>query len=223
MLPAMMLRAAIFDMDGLIVDSEPLWRRTEVEVFGEVGLVLTEAMCESTTGLRIDEVAHHWFARAPWKGPTPHELAERVVDRMLERMDAAPLPGVERAIDACAEVGLRLAVASSSPARLIDATLKRLGLLEHFEHVVSAEHERFGKPHPAVVLTTAERLGVAATECLVLEDSLNGVLAAKSARASCVAVPAKTDRADPRFAIADRILSSLEELDAPLIREIAQR
>ena len=75
---AMMLRAAIFDMDGLIVDSEPLWRRTEVEVFGEVGLVLTEAMCESTTGLRIDEVALHWFARAPWKGPTPHELAERV-------------------------------------------------------------------------------------------------------------------------------------------------
>lgn len=218
----MMLRAAIFDMDGLIVDSEPLWRRTEVEVFGEVGLVLTEAMCESTTGLRIDEVALHWFARAPWKGPTPHELAERVVDRMIERMDAAALPGVERAIEACAEAGLRLAVASSSPARLIDATLSRLGLMERFEHVVSAERERFGKPHPAVFLTTADRLGVAATECLVLEDSLNGVLAAKSARATCVAVPSAADRKDPRFAIADRVLSSLEELDGDLVRELAK-
>ena len=222
MLPSM-LQAAIFDMDGLIVDSEPRWRHMEVAVFGEVGLALTEAMCEATTGLRIDEVALHWFRRSPWAGPSPHALAERIVDRMIEGADTPMQPGVGGALDACAEAGLRLAIASSSPLRLIDATLSRLGLRERFELVVSAEHERFGKPHPAVFLNTAEQLGVAPTECLVLEDSLNGVLAAKSARAICVAVPSPSDRADPRFAIADRVLGSLEELDASLIEALAQR
>ena len=215
-----MLRAAIFDMDGLIVDSEPLWRRTEVAVFGEVGLVLTEAMCEATTGLRIDEVALHWFRRSPWEGPSPHALAERIVDRMIEGADTAMQPGVASALDACAEAGLRLAVASSSPLRLIDATLSRLGLRERFELVVSAESERFGKPHPAVFLNTAEQLGVAPTECLVLEDSLNGVLAAKAARTICVAVPSPSDRGDPRFAIADRVLGSFEQLDARMLDDL---
>jgi sugar-phosphatase len=208
-------------MDGLIVDSEPRWRRSEVEVFGEVGLALTEAMCEATTGLRIDEVALHWFRRAPWEGPSPHALAERIVDRMIEGADTAMQPGVERALETCAQAGLRLAVASSSPLRLIDATLSRLGLYERFELVVSAEHQRYGKPHPAVFLDTAERLGVAPTECLVLEDSLNGVLAAKAARTTCIAVPSPSDRADPRFVIADRVLESLEELDARGIAELA--
>ena len=206
-----MLQAAIFDMDGLIVDSEPLWRRTEVAVFGEVGLTLTEAMCEATTGLRIDEVALHWFRRSPWKGPSPHALAVRIVDRMIEHAGTAMQPGVASALEACAEAGLRLAVASSSPLRLIDATLSRLGL-----------RERFGKPHPAVFLNTAEQLGVAPAECLVLEDSLNGVLAAKAARTICVAVPSPSDRADPRFAIADRVLGSLEELDERTIAELAE-
>lgn len=223
MLRGAMLRAAIFDMDGLIVDSEPLWRRTEIEVFAEVGVELTEAMCEATTGLRIDEVAHHWSARFSWKGPSPDKLAERIVDRMIEQLDPVPLPGVERGLDLCLESGLRIALASASPARLIEATLRELGLFERFEHVVSAENERFGKPHPAVFLTTADRLGVRATECLVLEDSLNGVLAAKAARARCVAVPAERERHDPRFTIADRVLSSLEELDEPLLRELAHR
>lgn len=216
-----MMRAAIFDMDGLIVDSEPLWRRTEVAVFGEVGLALTEAMCEATTGLRIDEVALHWFARSPWEGPSPHALAERIVDRMIEGADTAMQPGVASALETCAEAGLRLAVASSSPLRLIEATLSRLGVRDRFELVVSAEHERFGKPHPAVFLRAAEQLGVGPAECLVLEDSLNGVLAAKAARTICVAVPAANDRNDPRFAIADRVLGSLEELDAPLLAELA--
>ncbi|HJL14116.1 MAG TPA: hexitol phosphatase HxpB [Sandaracinaceae bacterium LLY-WYZ-13_1] len=208
-------RAAIFDMDGLLVDSEPWWRRAEVELFATVGLALEESDCEATTGLRIDEVTAHWFARAPWEGPSPHALAERIVDRMVAIVGArgAPMPGAVEAVARCADAGLRLAVASSSPERLIDATLARLGLAERFELRCSAEHERFGKPHPAVFLRCAERLGVDPAACLVLEDSLNGVLAAKAARMTCVAVPEATQRGDPRFCIADRVLGSLRELD----------
>jgi sugar-phosphatase len=110
----------------------------------------------------------------------------------------------------CARAGLQLAVASSSPPRLIEASLARLGLRDHFTEIVSAESEPYGKPHPAVFLTTAARLGVAPTECLVFEDSLNGLVAAKAARMICVAVP---ERVDPRFAFADLVLPSLEAFD----------
>lgn len=219
-----MLRAAIFDLDGLLIDSEPIWRRTEVEVFASVGLAVTEAMCEATTGLRIDEVARLWYARARWQGPSCEEVAARIVDRMIERVRAEgrAMPGAERAIDACAGAGLRLAVASSSPERLIAATLERLGLAPRFELLVSAEGERFGKPHPAVFVSAMDRLGVGADECVIFEDSLNGVLAAKAARAACVAVPAAHDRGDARFAIADRVLGSLEEVDGALLAGLAR-
>jgi beta-phosphoglucomutase-like phosphatase (HAD superfamily) len=95
---------------------------------------------------------------------------------------------------------------------VIAAALAPLGVT--LDVIVSAEHERYGKPHPAVILTTAERLGVAPTECVVLEDSVNGVIAAKAARALCIAVP---EHEDPRFAIADRVLRSLNEVDRDLL------
>ncbi len=209
MLPRM--RAAIFDMDGLLIDSEPLWRKAEVEVFGTVGLSLTEAECEATTGLRIDEVVAFRHAQRPWDDPPEPAIVARIVDRVIELVSARgmPLPGVEHAIARCRADGLRLALASSSPRRLIDATLARLGLANTFEVIASAEDDRLGKPHPAVFLRCAEMLGVPPTACLVLEDSLNGVIAAKAARMTCVAVPEKPD---PRFAIADRVLGSLLEL-----------
>lgn len=206
--------AAIFDMDGLLIDSEPAWRRAEIAVFGEVGLTLTDAQCRETTGLRIDEVASFHFAREPWQGPGPRELAARIVDVMVDDVTArgAPMEGALEAIALTAERG-PLALASSSPRRLIDATLARLGVGDRFAVITSAEDDRFGKPHPAVYLRAAEALGLAPTRCLVFEDSLNGVIAAKAARMRCVAVP---ETSDPRFAVADLTLASLTELPGHL-------
>lgn len=206
-----MIRAVLFDLDGLMVDSEPLWRRVEIEVFATVGVHLTEEDCIQTTGLRIDEVVAHWARERPWHGPSVHELAERIVDQMVARApwEAEPKPGVHHAIDVCTKAGLRLAVASSSPERLIRATLDGLGVTSRFEAIVSAEREAYGKPHPAVFLSAARALDVAPTECLVLEDSVNGVVAAKAARMRCIVVP---ERPDPRFALADATLGSLEQL-----------
>jgi len=204
------MRAAIFDMDGLLIDSEPFWRASEIEVFATVGLTLTDAQCERTTGLRIDEVVAHWHGAHPWDDPQPAVITERIVDGLIRRVreGGAKLPGVDAAIAKCRDQGLRLALASSSARRIIDATLDRLALTDTFEVIASAEDDRYGKPHPSVFLRTAELLGVAPTECLVFEDSLNGVIAAKAARMHVVAVP---ERQDPRFAIADRVLSSLAD------------
>ena len=103
-------------------------------------------------------------------------------------------------------------MASSTPMALIVRCLKHFGLLERFAAIHSAEFEEYGKPHPGVFLSAAVSLGMAPSACLVLEDSAAGVLAAKAATMTVIAVPVAEDRARPAFAIADLVLSSLEEL-----------
>jgi sugar-phosphatase len=203
--------AVVFDMDGVVVDSEPLWVAAEIEVFGAVGVALTVERCRETTGLRIDEAVDHWWQRHPWSGPTPAEVADAIVERVvaLVRERSEPMPGVREAVAAARALG-PVALASSSSRRLIDAVLDRLGL--DFDVVHSAEDEAFGKPHPAIYLTTCERLGTAPFRTLAVEDSVNGVVAAKAARLACVAVPEPAQRGDRRFGIADAELDSLEAL-----------
>ncbi|MDY7100276.1 MAG: hexitol phosphatase HxpB [Actinomycetota bacterium] len=213
------MKAVIFDMDGVLIDSEPLWQEAEIEVFGTIGVELDNEMCAQTTGLRIDEAVAHWFDRRPWPGPTVAEVAATVVDRVsaLITERGRPLPGLSPLLDLLAERGVPLAVASSSPIGLIETVITHLGHDDLFSVVHSATNEPLGKPHPGVYLTAASLLGVHPTECLAFEDSVNGVLAAKSARMRCVAVPAPTDRADPRFAIADAVVPSLDAIDTDLL------
>ena len=210
--------AALFDMDGLLVDSEPLWRRAEIEVFARHGLVLTEEQCRQTQGKVIGEVTRMWFERHPWPGPGPDEVAGEVLDAVEALLDMAAVakPGASAALDDCRSRGLRLGLASSSPRRLIDAALGRLELTGRFDVVHSAEHEPAGKPDPAVFVTTARLLGVAASRCVVFEDAPAGVEAAKAAGMTCVAVP-ELPLADPSpFRIADVVLESLEDVDDAL-------
>jgi sugar-phosphatase len=213
------VKAAIFDMDGLIIDSEPLWRLAERETFARVGLELTDAECRQTTGLRSDEVVGYWFARRPWSGSSRTEvhrnLDARVTELIAERGRA--MPGVRRAIDALTGAGLRLALASSSSHELIAVVLATLGLEDVFEVTCSGVDEERGKPDPAVYLTTVRRLGLRARECCAFEDSAAGVQAAHAAGLFVIAVPAAADFDDPRFDLADLKLRSLEDFDLQLI------
>jgi len=217
-------RAIIFDMDGLLIDSEPLWVRAEIEIFGEVGVVLREEDCARTKGLRTDDVIAYWHTRRPWDSRTPAEVEARLIARVasLVREGGVALPGVASAIEVARAGGRPLALASSSPLVIIHAALERLGLAETFDVVQSAEKETHGKPHPGIFLRTAERLGIPAVECLVLEDSLMGVIAAKAARMTCVAVPFGHPRHDPRFVLADSVVASLLELTPELVASLTQ-
>jgi sugar-phosphatase len=220
-----MPHAIIFDMDGLLVDSEPLWVRAEIAVFGEVGLTLSESDCAQTKGLRSDDVVAFWYARSPWKGATIPEVQATLCARVaaLIRAEGRALAGVDHALAIAREGGRRVALASSSPQLVIDATLERLGLRDAFDVVQSADTERLGKPHPGIFLTTAERLGVAPTDCLVLEDSITGVIAAKAARMTCIAVPCDFSNPDPRFVLADATIGSLADLSADLVAQVQAR
>jgi sugar-phosphatase len=217
------LHAAIYDLDGLLVDSEPWWVEAEVEVYRAVGAPMTPELCRETTGQRLDEAVGHWFARFPWSGPTRGEVLRRILARAEELIvaRASPKPGVQESLAVMRRAGLRCALASSSPTTLIEAVVRRLELDGAFEVLASAESEPFGKPHPAVFLKTAQRLGVDPRDCLVLEDSLNGVVAAKAARMKVIAVPERWPDYDPRMGLADAVVGSLAEVDEGLIARVS--
>jgi HAD superfamily hydrolase (TIGR01509 family) len=220
------IRAVILDMDGLLIDSEPVWREVEREVFSELGVRLTEADMLSTMGRSITEVAAHWRRHRPWPGaetgePDDAAIGERVVDRMVAHVRARgePMRGVREAVELFRRRRLRVAIASSSPHRLIDAVCERLGL-GWVEVRCSADDEARGKPAPDVFLTAARRLRVEPAACLAIEDSPSGVLAARAGGMRCVAVPDPHLAGDPRYAQADLVLGSLAELDAETLRRL---
>ncbi len=206
-------KAAIFDLDGLLIDSEPLWQEAEIDVFRSIGVPLTREHCRETVGVRLDGVVRHWYERFPWQGETLDAVEARIlenVSRLVVRR-GKPMPGVKRTIDMLRDAKYELAVASSSPMRLIRTALETFGLIEYFAVLHSAETESNGKPHPAVYRSTMSRLGVDPGACTAFEDSAPGVRAARSAGAWVIAVPDPADTANPAWADADVVLSSLTE------------
>lgn len=211
-----MIKAVIYDMDGLLIDSEPYWRKSMIKVLATVGLHLTEEQCASTTGLRFDHVLEYWFEKYPWTHKSLIEVHEEVLMEMENAIlhEAELLPGVFESIEFFRQKGYKLAIASSSAMRLIRACVHRLNGEHTFDAVISAEHEEYGKPHPAVFIKAAKELNTHPLDCLVLEDSMMGVIAAKAARMQCAAIPAHENFNNPKFAIADWKLHSLLEIDS---------
>ena len=217
-----MIKAVIFDLDGLLIDSEPLWQEAEILIFKRVNIILTPDLCLQTKGLRIDEVVDYWYQRYPWKNLAKQEVEELIVAKLIEliHLKGKPLAGVDKAIAFIQQQPVKIALASSSALIIIQAALQKLNLTDTFVRVYSAESEALGKPHPGVYLTTAKQLNVLPQHCLALEDSLNGVLAAKAARMKCIAIPEPLQYNNPQFAIADKILKSLEELNREVWHEL---
>jgi sugar-phosphatase len=213
-------------MDGLLIDSEVLWHEAEVDILGRLGVPLSPDGCRTTKGMFVEEVTRHWYGLYPWPdGPTPDEVAVSIVDRVIDLVhsEGRLKPGALEAVDLCAQRGLRLAVASSSQYRLIDAALDHFGLRDRFDLVHSAEDEEFGKPHPAVFITAARKLNAAPRRCLVWEDAPAGVLAAKAASMACIAVPEHGEDDHPAFGLADLVVDSLLEVDDQALDEVASR
>jgi len=209
------IAAAIFDMDGLLIDSEPLWQDAELACFLPLGVPVTRDLCRESAGRRIDEVVRLWHQRFGWDGPTVEEMVERVLETVTELIlqRAEPLPGVLDTMTALQECGIPMAIASSSPPALIEAVVGALKIDDYLELTHSGVHEERGKPDPAVFLSTARKLGVAPHCCLVFEDAPAGVTAARRAGMRVVAVPSVFDPSEPAFSQADQVLGSLREFD----------
>jgi mannitol-1-/sugar-/sorbitol-6-/2-deoxyglucose-6-phosphatase len=245
---ALRITGVVLDMDGLLIDTEPVWRTAQKEVFAELGVELSEADLLEGTGVRVDEMAAAFLPVPPPvppgapvpppvppgapvpppvppgapvpPAPDPAEVAGRITDLVVDyvRRDGVPMPGVPEAIALFRRAGLRLAIASSSPLRLIDAVCDRLGL--DIDIRCSALDEPHGKPAPDVYLAAARRLALRPDRCLAVEDAPAGVVSAKAAGMSCLAVPDPLLAGDPRYRRADLVLPSLTDLDEPTLRRL---
>ncbi len=197
--------AVIFDMDGVLIDSEPLWKIAMEEVFHALGSTLKKEDFQKTVGLRIDEVVHFWNHHENWGISNESEIEEAIIVKMIELIskNAQPLSGVIETLTFLKNKELKIGLATSSSSRLIKVVLAELNIARFFDFVHSAENEAYGKPHPAVYVKVAEVLNVSPTKCLVIEDSFNGVIAGLAAKMKVVCIPEKTHFPNQRLAVAD--------------------
>jgi HAD superfamily hydrolase (TIGR01509 family) len=214
------IEAVLFDMDGLLVDSEPVWFRARVELLAEHGKPWSEtdqrAMAGVHTAVWVDALHRRL------EGALERErVEEEIVARMEARYSAGDvpvLPGAHQALAACA-ARYRLALASGSPRRLIDAALRGAGWEGRFERLVSSDETGRGKPAPDVYLEACRRLGVDPGASAVVEDSGAGIRAGKAAGAVVIAVPnPHTHPGAEVLALADATLDTLHELADRLAR-----
>lgn len=212
-------------MDGLLIDTEPVWRVAQAQVFAGLGVQLSEQDLLDSTGQPTEDMIPLWRRRQPAREQDPAltdaQVADQITDRIIAHVmaEGQPMAGVTDAITRFRRLGLQLAIASSSPLRLIDAVCERLGLQDIDVRCSGADEAR-GKPAPDVYLTAARRLAVQPAQCLAIEDSPNGVLAATSAGMRCIAVPDPLLAADPRFKAADLVLDSLTGLDLAALHHL---
>jgi mannitol-1-/sugar-/sorbitol-6-/2-deoxyglucose-6-phosphatase len=209
---------AVFDLDGLLMDSEPVWSWAQRTMFAEMGVELTEAMQWATAGMRMNEALLVWSGYFPGTAMDPVGMRARLVELVGVSLmrSGSPKAGAIRAMELCHASGCRMAIASSSPPEIIQAALDRMdrlhpGVRDRFSVILSAEGEAHGKPHPAVYLSAAARLGVEPRDCIAFEDSVFGLRSAHAAGMHCVAVPEAHNRGREEYGIAHRILHSLED------------
>jgi sugar-phosphatase len=205
--------AVIFDMDGVLIDSEPLWKIAMEEVFHSLGSTLKKSDFQKTVGLRIDEVIHFWNIQENWGVENERDVEEAIIVKMIELIsqNAAPLAGVIETLDYLRSQNIKIGLGTSSSNRLIQVVLRELNIHSYFDVTHSAENEAFGKPHPAVYLTVAQQLQVSPNRCLVIEDSFNGVIAGLAAKMKVVCIPEKTHFPNPRLSVADFHFETMNE------------
>jgi len=210
-----MLKAVLFDMDGVLVDSEPYWRQSMINGFKTVGLNITENDCRKTTGMRLDEVIAFWKKKQNWENKTNLQLHDEIISDLCKTIEekGKELEGTTNALHYFKSKNFKIGLASSSNNLLINTVIKKLGITHFFNAIHSAEHLPFGKPHPQVFLNCADSLAVHPQECLVIEDSVNGIIAAKAAKMYTIAIPDAEHRNDKRFIIADCMIQSLSEIN----------
>lgn len=210
-----MIKAVIFDMDGVLIDSEPSWRQTMTEVFARAGIPYSEQEAAKSQGVRIGDIVRQVSSRHPMADWTAEKLDKAVCDRVSELVLAhgRVMPGIGRILDFVGRKGIKLGLATSTPREVAVDFIRRIGIGNDLDAVCTGDEVGYGKPHPEIYLLCASRLGVLPEECLVFEDSISGVTAAKAARCRCIAVPEPAMFDDPRYGIADLKLHSLEEFE----------
>ncbi len=218
-----MNKAVIFDMDGVMIDSEPLWEKTETILLGRRGIDYNPSYRDKIVGLNQKDSGKLLKETFRLEEPVKELLDERIsILLQLYERELKAMPGVLKLLNELRESGFLLAVASSSPYRVIKFVLDKFVLNDFFRVVVSGDFVELGKPNPDIYLHTAKELGVIPAECIVIEDSINGLKSAKAAGMLCIAVPDK--RLNQReFKAADLIFDKLEKINLAEVESLIEQ
>ena len=204
--------AVIFDMDGLLVDSEPVWHEVEIELIESCGYVYADEVREMGVGMRVDEFAAILQRHYPKLGDSPAAIEKAITTRMLQlpAERVRPRPGAEEVVRYIADLGIPRAIASSSSQVIIEHFVGLMGWAEQIPQRYSAEFVQRGKPAPDIYLHAAAQLGCSPESCLALEDSRLGTKAALAAGMTCFTVPDLSHTALQEFnGINENIFNSL--------------
>lgn len=198
-------------MDGLLIDSEPLWEEAAKEILARFNVKLSKEQYHMNTGLRTREFLAFWFSYFGIGNQHIPQAEMDLIDLVIAKVTRAPkfLPGAAYILEFFKERNFNIGLASSSPMRLIDVVVELGKFGKYLQTKTSAESLTHGKPHPQVYLECAAQLGASPLQCIAFEDSFNGMIAAKAARMKCVVVPAYEQQKQLRWHAADLRLTSL--------------
>lgn len=208
----MSLNTFIFDMDGVIIDSEPFWRQAQIDILSNYKVTITIADCVAhSMGKRIDDIALTW-CRLHGLSIAPKDLEQEIIAAVANLISTKGIAkkGLYELLDYLKANNFNIAVATSSSLPIIKAVFNRLTIAHYFDVVCSADEEAYGKPHPAVYLKVAKKLDVHPNTCFVLEDSITGMISAKAASMITMVIP--EDHTDPRFTLANYRFDSMLEI-----------
>ena len=209
------VKAVIFDMDGVIIDSEPIHSRVKMDTFAHFGIAFKEEDLALYMGRTSNAIFKETLAKCGRTDIKPEDMAAYKHAHYLEILQSgeiAPVKGSVELIKSLHEAGIPLALATSSNVRVMNTVLDSFDIRPYFQSILSGGELPESKPHPAIYLISAERLGVAPADCLVIEDTTNGILAAKRAGMYCVAFR-NPHSGKQDLSQADRIVDSLSEID----------
>ncbi|WP_433862886.1 HAD family hydrolase [Sphingobacterium thalpophilum] len=220
-----MIEAVIFDMDGVLIDSEPFWLAAEREVIGSLGIIVTEEQSSITSRMTTREVTQYWFAIQPWLERSLADVEHHVIMRVAELVDlyGEIMPGVEQTLNYFKQEGYKIGLATNSPGILVPRILKKTGIEGYFSSILTADSVNIGKPDPRIYLKSASSLSVSPSKCLVFEDSQGGVTAAVNAGMAVIAVSGKYTDIHGNFDQADRWISNLLDFCPEYIEIINRR
>lgn len=210
-------------MDGLLLDTEPLWGESMLAVATKHKVNIRSDFFKYTTGLRINEVTAFWKTKFGWSSSiSSDEMAHEIVSDIIERSIkyAKIMPGVLQTIHSCKAQGIKMGVATSSPKRMMMQLLQHFQLDNYFDECTSAEDCILGKPHPDVYIKCATAIGEDPWNCIAMEDSINGMVAAKAARMKVVAIPDSSMLEHPSFGLANLTIPSMENFSIEIYHEI---
>ncbi|MEO5997122.1 MAG: hexitol phosphatase HxpB [Chitinophagaceae bacterium] len=210
-----MLNTVIFDMDGLLIDSEPHWQQAGMEALEQFGIELTLDQYRTSTGLRTPEWLEYWFNHFNIDNKHSISTIKRIEDKAIEliQKNGIPFPGTNYILHFFKERNFKIGLATSSPLQLIEVVVEKLGIRNLFDTFSSAEGLPLGKPHPQVYINCAAQMDVSPLECICFEDSFNGIRSAKASRMYCVAVPEPIQFDHKKWGAADIKIAELMDFN----------